>query len=46
LEYYVEIKMSPDTSLLYPGLSPSLTQQPYFVVRQPAATRRGVAARG
>jgi len=34
LEYYFEVRESPAKAWLYPGLSPSLTQQPYFVVRR------------
>jgi hypothetical protein len=34
LEYYFEVKESPERATLYPGLSDNLTQQPYFVVRR------------
>ena len=34
LEYYFEIKESPDKASIYPGLSANLTRQPYFVVRR------------
>jgi hypothetical protein len=34
LEYYFEIQHDSKNAALYPGLGPSLTQQPYFVVRQ------------
>jgi hypothetical protein len=40
LEYYFELRIGPQESSLYPGLANSLTQQPYFVTRQPAATRK------
>ena len=35
LEYYFEVGVSPAVKVLYPGLSATLTQQPYFVVRRP-----------
>jgi len=34
LEYYFEVTEAPDKVWLYPGFSPELTNQPYFVVRQ------------
>jgi hypothetical protein len=34
LEYYFEVRESPERATLYPGLSDNLTQQPYFVVRR------------
>lgn len=34
LEYYFEIKETPEKAWLHPGFSPELTNQPYFVVRQ------------
>lgn len=34
LEYYFEVKPSAETAFLYPGFSPELTNQPYFVVRR------------
>jgi len=34
VEYYFEVRESPMKAWIYPGLSPSLTQQPYFVVRR------------
>ncbi len=39
LEYYFEIKEPAQRSVLYPGLSATLTRQPYFVVREPEAMR-------
>jgi hypothetical protein len=39
LEYYFEIAISSGVKVLYPGLSAALTQQPYFVVRQPRTAR-------
>jgi len=39
LEYYFEIAISSGVKVLYPGLSAALTQQPYFVVRQPRPAR-------
>ncbi|MGH9697292.1 MAG: hypothetical protein ACRD5Z_24325, partial [Bryobacteraceae bacterium] len=37
LEYYFEVSESSQRALLYPGLSPGLTQQPYFAVRRAKA---------
>jgi hypothetical protein len=34
LQYYFEIKDSPQSASLYPGLGEQLTSQPYFVVRK------------
>jgi len=34
LQYYFELKESPDKALLYPGFGPDLMNQPYFVVRR------------
>jgi len=34
LEYYFEVTEAADKVWLYPGFSPELTNQPYFVVRQ------------
>jgi hypothetical protein len=34
LQYYFEVKMSPASAALYPGLGTERTDQPYFVVRQ------------
>ncbi len=34
LQYYFELRDRPENAWLYPGLSPKLTQQPYFVVRK------------
>ena len=34
LQYYFELKVSADRTLLYPGFTPDLTNQPYFVVRR------------
>jgi len=34
LQYYFEFRDSPDVAWLYPGLSPKLTQQPYFVAKK------------
>ena len=34
LQYYFELKQGPDKGWLYPGLTPDLTNEPYFVVRQ------------
>jgi hypothetical protein len=42
LEYYFEVKETSE-SRLYPGLSQSLTKQPYFVVRKPQGMRRNMA---
>jgi hypothetical protein len=36
LEYYFEVHQSDGTAGLYPGFSPALTSQPYFVVRRKA----------
>jgi len=33
LEYYFELKQSPEAAWLYPGFNADLTNQPYFVVR-------------
>ncbi len=33
LEYYFEVRESPAKAYVYPGLTPTLTQQPYFVAR-------------
>ena len=34
LQYYFELKESPEAAWLYPGFNASLTNQPYFIVRQ------------
>jgi hypothetical protein len=34
LQYYFELKRHADQAWLYPGFTPELTNQPYFVVRQ------------
>jgi hypothetical protein len=34
LEYYFEITHNAKSVVLYPGLSETLTKQPYFVVRR------------
>ena len=34
LQYYFELKEGPETAWLHPGFNKSLTNQPYFVVRQ------------
>jgi hypothetical protein len=34
LQYYFELKQGPDKGWLYPGFTPDLTSEPYFVVRQ------------
>jgi hypothetical protein len=34
IEYYFEVKESSGKAVLYPGLSATLTQQPYFAVRR------------
>jgi hypothetical protein len=34
LEYYFEVKQSPEKAWLYPGFAPDLSNQPYFVVRR------------
>ena len=34
LEYYFELKHGPAAAWLYPGFSPDLNNQPYFVVRR------------
>jgi len=34
LEYYFEVHKTDGTAGLYPGFSPALTSQPYFVVRR------------
>ncbi|HWB87218.1 MAG TPA: hypothetical protein VG675_23945 [Bryobacteraceae bacterium] len=34
LEYYFEVRESPESATIYPGLSANLTQRPYFVVRR------------
>lgn len=36
LQYYFEIKQSPEKAWLYPGFNAEQTNQPYYVVRQPA----------
>lgn len=33
LQYYLEIRLSPSSATIYPGLGAELTQQPYIVVR-------------
>ena len=33
LQYYFELRASPDKAWLYPGFAPDLANQPYFVVR-------------
>jgi hypothetical protein len=37
LEYYFELRRDPDQAWLYPGFNATLSNQPYFLVRQPAA---------
>ena len=34
LQYYFEVRQSPESATLYPGLGAELTNQPYFVVRR------------
>jgi hypothetical protein len=34
IEYYFEVRVSPERALLYPVLSPSPTAQPYYVIRR------------
>ncbi|QDK79927.1 hypothetical protein EXU85_15440 [Spirosoma sp. KCTC 42546] len=34
LQYYFELQESPETASLYPGFNATLTNQPYFLVRQ------------
>jgi hypothetical protein len=34
LQYYFELKETPDSALLYPGFGNELTGQPYFVIRK------------
>jgi len=34
MQYYFELKSGPKQAWLYPGFTPQLTNQPYFVVRQ------------
>ena len=34
LQYYMELKQSPDNAWLYPGFSKDLCNQPYFIVRK------------
>jgi hypothetical protein len=34
LQYYFELRESPESAALYPGLGELLTQQPYFAVRR------------
>jgi hypothetical protein len=34
IEYYFELRESPESARLYPGFDETLTNQPYFVVRQ------------
>jgi len=34
LQYYFELKQGPDKAWPYPGFTPDLTNEPYFVVRQ------------
>lgn len=34
LQYYFEVRESAERAWIYPGLSPVLTGQPYFVVRR------------
>jgi hypothetical protein len=36
LEYFFEVKEAADSSGLYPGLGPALTERPYFIVRRSA----------
>ncbi|MPZ20892.1 MAG: hypothetical protein GEV06_23755 [Luteitalea sp.] len=36
IQYYFELKQGPEQATLHPGLAPSLTNQPYFVVRSRA----------
>jgi hypothetical protein len=38
LQYFFELHAGPEKAWIYPGLSPSLSQQPYFVVPQIAET--------
>ena len=35
LQYYFELKTGPDQACLFPGFAANLSNQPYFVVRQP-----------
>jgi hypothetical protein len=39
LQYYFELRDADGRAALYPGLGPSLTDQPYFLVRQNSAAR-------
>jgi hypothetical protein len=34
LQYYFELRQGPDKGSLYPGFTPDLTNEPYFVVRR------------
>jgi hypothetical protein len=34
IEYYFELRESPESARLYPGFDETLTNPPYFVVRQ------------
>ncbi len=34
LQYYFEMRVAPESAVLYPGLGKELTGQPYFVVRK------------
>jgi len=34
LQYYFELRDSPENAWLYPGLTPKLTQEPYYVLRK------------
>ncbi|MCL4540211.1 MAG: hypothetical protein M1378_11555 [Bacteroidetes bacterium] len=34
LQYYFELRDTPENAWLYPGLTPKLTQEPYYVVRK------------
>ncbi len=38
LQYYFEVRQSPEKAWLYPGFNAEQTNQPYYVVRQPAKT--------
>jgi hypothetical protein len=41
LQYYFELKQGADKAWLYPGFSPDLSNQPYFVVRSVVAEKTG-----
>lgn len=40
IQYYFELRLAPDRAWLYPGFTPDLSNQPYFVVH-PAAKSTG-----